>query len=52
MTHEKDRPYEYIATILNSLNLFSIGIYHYLKVNSLSCKDYKLLKTGKKLFLA
>ena len=33
------------------LNLFSIGIYHYLKVDSLSCKDYKSLKTHKKLFL-
>ena len=31
--------------------LFSIGIYHYLKVNSLSCKEYKSLKTYKKLFL-
>ena len=52
MTHEKDRPYDYLATSLISLNLFSICIYYYLKqVNSLSCKDYKLLKTHKKLFL-
>ena len=51
MTHKKDRPYGYLATSLNSLNLFSIGIYHYLKVNSLSCKEYKSLKTHKKLFL-
>ena len=51
MTHEKDRPYNYLATSLNSLNLFSIGIYHYIKVNSLCCKEYKSLKTHKKLFL-
>ena len=51
MIHEKGRPYDYLATSLNSLNLFSIGIYYYLKVNSLSCKDYKSLKTHKKLFL-
>ena len=44
MTHEKDRPYGYLATSLNSLYLFSIG-------NSLSCKEYKSLKTHKKLFL-
>ena len=39
------------AISLNGLNSFSIDIYHYLKVNSLSCKEYKLLKTHKKLFL-
>ena len=50
MTHKKDRLYDYLATSLNSLNLFSIGIYHYLKVNSISCKEYKLFKTHKKLF--
>ena len=51
MTHEKDRLYDYLATSLNSLYLFSISIYYYLKVNSLSCKDFKSLKTHKKLFL-
>ena len=47
MTYEKDR-----ATSLNSLNLpIQYCIYHYLKVNSLTCREYKLLKTYKKLFL-
>ena len=31
MRHKNDRPYDYLATsIIN--NLFSIGIYHYLKL--------------------
>ena len=51
MTHEKNKPDDYLATSLNNLNLFNIGVYQYLKVNSLSSKEYKSLKTHKKLFL-
>ena len=48
MRHIKDRPYDYLATSLNSLiQYWYISLS---KVNSLSCKDCKSLKTHKKLF--